>query len=266
MYLEYLVRLIDAPPGTITPKNARGVLNAALFQFGGSVPPALFGHDADGRNLQTLYTLPGERIQYAAPPVVAISGGQNFVRLTGIGPVGCDLLRGQIGQMAEAISRYTKQLYSIQTYSGSVGIEPSRPHLYHVGSMILQKNTKHLATLLPTDAAGRWQANFDDLVPHIEKAVVRGLTGQALHLDALMPEAEQLFGRMPSDERLAVKVLGGTTYFHAMSDKHKGAALAIRNLTFTLDAKLSGPWSIGQLRAHGFGAIRHAAARRQEDV
>ncbi len=264
MYLEYLVRLIDAPAGVFTPQNARTVLGMALQQSGEAFPSVLFGHEEGGGNVQTLYSLPGDHLHYAAPPMVAVSGGSNFLRLTAVGPQGCDALREHVARVAQAVGKFTGHLYSIATYSGKVEIEPSRPTLYQCSALILQKNTKHLIALMknfPKDDAGRWNVDFGALIPTIEKSLVRGMIGQALHLDHQMPDGESLFGRMPSDERLAIKVLEGTTYFYR-TEKHRGLALAIRNLVFTMDVKLSGPWSAGQLRSRGFGAIRQLAASR----
>ena len=259
MYLEYLVRLKDAPEGVLTPQNARSLLGVALQKSPGEFPSVLFGHDSEGRNIQTLYSLPNDHIHYAAPATVTVSGGQNFLRLTAVGPQGCEVLRAHIAQVAHAIGQLTQQPYSINVYSGDVGIQPSGPQMYGCSSFILQKNTKHLLRLLKDcsrDSSGRWDVDFDNLKPAIEKSLVRGLIGQALHLDHLLAgQSDSLMGQMPTNERLGVQVLEGTTYFYR-TDKHRGLALAIRNLKFSMDAKLSGPWSAGQLRARGFGSIR----------
>lgn len=265
MYLEYLVRIKDTSEEVLTPQNARSVLGAALQKSAEVFPSELFGHNSDGGNVQTLYSLPNDHIHYAAPATVAVSGGQNFLRLTAVGPHGCKVLREHITQVANAIGQFTQKPYVTNTYSGEVGIQASGPQMYGCSSFILQKNTKHLLELLkdcPRDSSGRWKVNFDQLKPAIEKSLVRGLIGQALHLDYLSNgQSDSLMSQMPTNERLAVQVLDGTTFFYR-TEKHRGLALAIRNLTFSMDAKLSGPWSAGQLRARGFGSIRPLSRMR----
>lgn len=267
MYEKYLIELPQADASLLNAKTARSVVGAALssedvFEKDRFL---LFARDERGQPLQREFSLDGMR--YAAPAPVLIGGTERRVVLIGLGTQGVELVRKHLVTIANALSRYTKSMWSLQHYSGACDVSTFGTRMYYSPTFVVEKNKRKFNAILerlPKAANGDPIPDMAVINNLLERAVVHGLIGQALMLDEDC--GSNLFGKLPSAERLGVNIISGTPFMMRLNAASNAHAIAVKNLVFSMDAQLSGPWFAGQLRARLCGQIKPLLPRDLERI
>lgn len=257
MYETYQIDLPSSNSLLLNAKTARSVIGAALKDV--PIPEKdrllLFARNESNQTLQRNYQMDGCR--YAAPAPVIIGGGDRRVVITALGPEGAALVKQHLVTIANALSIYVSSPWSLRPYTGECSVQPYGTRMYWCSTMVVEKNKRNFRAILercPKDARGNPAPTMEVLNAQIKRAIVHGLVGQSLMLDELC--ATNLFAQLPSDERLNVNIVSGNPFMMRLHVGKGAHAIAIKNLIFSMDAELKGPWFAGQLRARMCGSIK----------
>ncbi len=236
------------PPGLagqrLNGAEARKIISAALRD----PIPELFARESDSVSTGENRTVnPVDDPEDGAEPwPIVFEGGSGYLRVSGIGSRGVDLLT----RHAMTIIRDVAAIHGAvapRIQSGPMRMTPHSGKLYFIKSLVIAKKTKHFQALR-SDETGL--IDFDASRPRIERAILRGLASQAALLDR---DGGTSFHLNFDPERCGLLILEGGMTLKEVKPGFKVAAAI--NLRFALDFNLVGPWVCGQLRNAGFGLI-----------
>lgn len=257
MYVRYQIDLPSSNSSLLNAKTARSVIGAALKEA--PIPEKdrllLFARNESNQTLQRIHEIDGS--SYAAPAPVIIGGGDRRVVITALGPEGVALVNKHLITIANALSIYVCSPWSLRPYTGDCSVQAFGTRMYWCPTMVVEKNKRNFRAILersPKDDRGNPVPTMEVLDAPIKRAIVNGLVGQSLMLDEQC--GTNLFAQLPSDERLNVNIVSGIPFMMRLHVGNGAHAIAIKNLIFSLDAELKGPWFAGQLRARNFGSIK----------
>ena len=278
-YCELLVHL-QSPAAPASREEARKLLAGALD--GASVPPLLFNRTERGKTIaDRLYEhgtpapwkegdLRGDKSEVAKEwalgvgvmPAVIVSGGQGgYVRLTGFGAAGIKAVMENAVTIADALSKKLSGcIYRSRLSRGEVGIDSNTKGgdlAYFCRHLFLSKKLYHYQDIAARHAA---RPPLSAVAPLVKHEIERGLLSQCLSLKHFNPEGKDLILDLPDPESLGIEILEGEVFYLPIEGKNKG--LAIKNLVFTMNLNLTGPWHVGRMRSRGYGLIRRAYANK----
>lgn len=249
MYRELIVFPAALKDQIIYPETARSLV--AKSCDGLAIDPEVFTRQPDGTTRQGVFGHHSTGEGYGIPPAVVFNGGRGFIRLYGIGQRGSELVSREAPQIATAISLHTHSPYTFTVNTGECALEDrGYAQLYGIKTLIVAKKKYQFAALtgggLPTLTA---------MTPLIQRAIVRGIISQArlLDTDAGRPAKETVIG---TDEMLDIRVLAGKPVFVPIKTGARIHALGVRNVVFSINLNMTGPWVVGHLRSRGFGLIK----------
>lgn len=248
MYRELLIFPEGLKGKPVYPDTARSLCAKACD--GVEIDPAIFARQPDGLSIQRVFGHTADKEGFGAVPSICFGGGAGFIRMTGLGQTGTDLILKNAGKIATAVSGLLGDCpYRVDLRKGDCKVQPSTgAHPYRIRNLIVSKKRDHFAGIatsgLPTLA---------QMEPLIKKAIYRGLVGQALTLDR---EIGSHFGEViGTEECLDIQIFEGKPFFAPIKEGLKTCALGVHGLTFTMSCRLVGPWYTGHLRSRGFGFI-----------
>lgn len=251
MYSELLLRPASMSDQRIYPLDARRLVASALD--GQPIREAFFGRQV---------ARPAGKDHDGHLPLTPIifDGGMGFVRIYGIGEEGANLLLDEMGKIVRAVSEKMGCPVSADIRQGShLRKHPDRLVTYFIAKLALAKtgknrNDPYKARAEECQAAGN---DLNKLLPMITAVIDKGVVSQAENLDSEGKDPERILATLPRD--LVIRVHEGTPSISRIHKDRPGHAYIIRNLKFTMLGDLYGPWSVGQLRAHGCGLIKKLA-------
>jgi len=253
MYKELLISLPRALNRKLFPDEARALVARAVDGY--PVDPLLFHRQPDGKTMQGCYGFAREGEGWGIPPLIAFGGGYGGIRLTGLGRQGAELLAVQTRLVIEALSAYLGAPCRYRFNDGDCRLAYSSPRLYQIDQLVVSK--KNRRSFRYREADGRTFL-LSSIRPLIQRAIVGGLISQARFLDrhSRSPSLESEIG---TDEMLGLQLLAGRPLIGNIKKGARADALVVRNLVFSLDMELHGPWFAGHLRSRGCGLIRRKA-------
>lgn len=258
MYSELIIRPSKLVDQVIYPDTARKLLAEALD--GVAVPPLLFNRTADGKTIQDKYWHEDKGHLEAAlpyPPVVSFDGGKGFLRLYMLGQPGRELLMETASIIGAAVGKHVGGPYSFAMNEGDCTIKQNHtPILYSIRRLVVTKDphkAKRYIKVPPSDVE-------DDL----RRIVMRGLISQARWLDANGASKLELEYAIPDKKKLEYAIPDENTLGFTVADgmptpieiKEGTLAAGYKNLVFSMNLDLMGPWFSGHLRSRGYGHIR----------
>lgn len=242
MHFQEGANITQPRSGNAAHKLAAKAADAASADPRCRVPPEFFHHRiaADGRRIAGDGLSP---FRYA--------GGKDSMTLTAVGGEAVDLLDTHGHRLVRCLSRFGGKPLRETWTRGQVELRPSRKlHHYRIAFAILtRKPLRHIAVkddLLAgqmTQAVKDWTAS----------TILDGLARQARMLGLPEPEADAL---------LRVTSIGGACgYLHGENAAYYGST--VKDVRFSSDLDLRGPWSIGHVCLVGQGRIDRC---REDDV
>ena len=241
MYVETIFRLGKSTE-RIYPQDARRMIAAALA--GDDADPLLFGRNSEGKTL-------GTRVNRASPlTAVVYDGGKGFVRVYGVGDAGKKVVTREMGKIASALGKSTNAAISVDIREGKLAFKPAY-RIYRIAKLAIAKPDKvrgdiffNLTKKFKTAAPEERTAILQEATPMILDIIEKGLVGTADQIGGIDIPAN-LHLVIHEGEISVDKILGKSV--------HVGI---VRNLRFSMVGDLTGPWSVGLLRSHGYGLIR----------
>lgn len=248
MYTEVMLRPGSLAGQKIYPGDARRMVAKALGEYSS---PQLFGADENGRHL-------GRRINHL-PPITPIvfGGGAGFIRITGVGQPGKEILAREMGNIFTALSKHTVSPVAMEMKEGEHKYTRKGFRAYRIGNLALAKFGKVRGTkfIVLLDQYGKCSSDAERAevlqaaTPLIVEVIDKGLAGMA----------DQLGIDLPSD--LGITIFSGELGMCRIHDDRPGHIGVVRNLQFSMEGELVGPWSVGHLRGHGYGQVRREIER-----
>nr|WP_158386849.1 hypothetical protein [Comamonas testosteroni] len=259
MYQEFVLDLPNACPQRLNRFTVRSLLGSVLEKTPIPIEDrmALFHRDSTGQTINLSYGFnPATGASHGAPAPVTISASDRRVNLLAIGPEGARLLQAHLVTIANALSIELQSPWGVRSFSGECAIQAGPAVMYRCPEYLLEKNRRKYGEILRATMGDNKtdRPSLQQLAPYIQKSLVSSLLGQAMMLDDLL--GTDIAGGFPTDKRLAINIIAGTVYNARMQGKGAGMALSIKNLVFSMDAKLDGVWLAGQMRSKGMGRIK----------
>lgn len=250
MYKELLIFPEKMKGQVIYPDIARELVAEAADAF--PINSMIFSRMPDGKNVQGVYGDAGDGEGWGLPPRIFFGGGQGFIRVTGLGQEGSDLLGSEASMIATAVAAKLGP-YSFKINDGTCTVQRSRPFLYRIGRLILSKKLTVMNAHKDTDG----RCTLESVSPLIRRAIIGGIVSQARFLDqnsgGMSGSLESVIG---TDDMLGLRIIDGSAGIIKVKKNERLHALVVSNLVFSLDLDLRGPWLAGILRSRGFGLIR----------
>jgi len=200
------------------------------------IPPQVFNHDTDKKNLQTLAKF-------------RFGGGAGHGYLTAVGLEArqqlLKLLPALEALIYERIATYPPdQRGEIRRNFGNTSYtETEALWKYTAYSLVLESNGKSKTNPWKAGRAGRTMLDTPEAKERAKALLERGIRRQIHMLD--LPEPESFVLIIDSIEPTAPVPAGGMKY----------QQLAVK-VQFRLNAELKGPWHAGRLASKGAGVIR----------
>lgn len=165
---------------------------------------------------------------------VHFKGSKDGFSLIGFGNTGIAIVEDVTPLLAKLLGTHTKVPVHVDRRVMSIDIQP-RPYAlrYSIPRLVAQKKPKHKA----------WLANPETGIPYLEGLIMRGITTQAAFLGIDIPQ------------QLELKFLGSTGEFAAKLGHGSLALLGMRDVSFELNASLSGLWTFGFIASKGYGLM-----------
>lgn len=244
MYTEIIIRPLKMAGQRVFGQDARRMVAKAME--GKQVPPLFFGRDSDGKTL-------GTRVNKNSPLAqVVFDGGAGFLRVYGIGQEGSALVTQQMGNIVSSIADYTDGAVSMDLRNGSIAFKGGY-RFYRVGKLALAKHGKvrgekffklhdrYRAAATDEDR----EKVFREAEEMIRFVINRDIGGMA----------EQI-GNIDVPRNLGIVIHSGELSVARIHPGDPGHVGIIKNLRFSMVGDLVGPWSVGHLRAYGFGLLK----------
>lgn len=248
MYVELIV-FPHALRGTqIFSEQARSIVAKACHES--NVNPEIFNRrKEDGKSIQRVFGHTADGEGYGAIPSIVFGGGKGFVRIIGFGKKGTKLLSENASTISTAVSQmYDNSPYRFDMKSGNCTIDHPDGSTFKIHNLIVTKKREHYS-----DIAQNGIPSLESMTHLIEKAIIRGLIGQALTIDE--ETGSNCAGAIKTDKGMGIKIFAGTPVFIPIKEGTKKCALGVHKLEFTMNCGISGPWFVGHLRSRGFGQI-----------
>lgn len=255
MYLELLIFPAALDGQRIYNETARGTLAKACDGF--AVDPRVFARGPDGNTLNAVYQN-GDGTVIGKPPLVAFGGGQGFIRLTGLGAEGVQVLRDNAEIICAAIGAHYCGGYRYKLNEGHCTLEQLHGyvHSYFLPKILLSKKTNVFKRL---SRPGE-RLSLEDVKPLIVEQIKSGLVAQSRfmddsYLDIGRPGLANLESRLGTDDMLNIEVHEGAPNFQNIKPGEKANGLFVNQVLVTMAVDLGGPWYFGGLRSRGNGRI-----------
>lgn len=255
MYTELIIRPAKMADRYFHPDQVRKLVAKACD--GLPIDPLLFNRQTDGKCIQGQFDRdrPGEPYSgIALPPVAIFDGGQGFIRIYTLGEVGRTLMQKCAPTVAHAVARHIGGAYTFDLKEGECNIEPrSTPSLFSIRRLVVAKHRRN------TQKFSQRGEGAQDVEDELKTLVIRGLISQARWLHG--NGADKLEYRIPDDGSLGFHIAKGE--FVTVKIKNNAYASAYKNLIFSMNLSLKGPWYSGLLRSRGYGKIQPYILRRK---
>jgi len=248
MYTELIIRPKSKEDIIFYPDVARAVVAESLD--GIDIPPLLFNRDIDGKALQGRTSFKGRdhiESNIGHPPAIFFDGGKGFIRIFGLGKPGRELLHNHCGAIAQAVGKQTGSPFSTDLKHGTCGISRKGTTLYSIRQLVIEKNPKKANKYIRVDPIS--------VQEDIQTEIYRGLIAQAQWLDEHNEQgASNLERFIPDIGTLDVDIISGEST--PIPIKNNILAAGFKQLVFSMNITLTGPWLCGHLKSRGYGHIR----------
>lgn len=179
---------------------------------------------------------------FTAQPTIRFGGGPGCGRIYALGQDAMDLLSAHQETIAEVFGAHLRDTVQSRLLTGECSAQPtSSPQHYIVRKLVAQP-----AGDTGFEIARRAKAGELPLAEQIRLAeflVTRGLEEQSQMLG--LPKLAL--------EGLSITSING---FRPVQIEHPIYRLALQDVRFTLNHRLTGPWHVGFLRARGYGLLQ----------
>lgn len=261
MYLELLIFPAALDGQRIYNEFARATVAKACDGF--AIDPRVFARGADGNTLNAVYPN-GDGTAIGQPPLIAFGGGKGFIRLTGLGAEGGQVLRDNMQLICAALGAHFQGGYTFRLNEGHCTLVQlyGQVHTYFLPKMLLSKKLNVVRRI--KEASGLNQhadrLKLDHVRPLIVDHIKTGLVAQARFLDdsyrAVGQSGKANFeSSLGTDDLLNIEVHEGGPNFQSIKPGEKAQALFVNDLVITMAVELEGPWYFGGLRSRGNGQI-----------
>lgn len=220
--------------------------------------PAFFGKREDGKERQEVYQEHGPKgftPYFSAPPLVSFGRGPGMIRITGLGPEGCALVREAAPTVQTALIRYAGTPVTFECLEGRCGLKYKGDHLtaYAIPRLIVAKKPKAMDQFLHHGEKGQW-APLHEVRERVARVIMGGLLSQARFLDQALGWDST---GMENLLRLHDSALPDLAEGRPVPIEIKPGILAtgFRDILVGLPFKLTGPWNVGYLRTEGYGRL-----------
>jgi hypothetical protein len=250
MYAELLIFPDALREQSLFPDAARKLVALATDKF--PINPLVFNRQDDGMTVQGGYGTPEDGEGWGVPPVISFGSSRGCIRLVGLGPQGVEILANEAPILGTAIARHLgNSPYKFKTYSGDCTIEQGRPALYRIRQLVISKKINVINAHKRPDGT----LTLESVDQLIRRAILGGILSQARFLDDSCGDLSRS-SAIGTDDMVGLRILDGSITFGLIKTGTRAHALIVRNLVFSLNLTLSGPWYAGLLRSRGYGLIR----------
>ena len=246
MYRDLLIFPAGQKQRRFHHQDVRDLIAASTDAY--PVDPILFRREQEGRHHVIRYPDIGADGGVAAPPPVTFGGGLGYLRVRGIGKEGAQAVLKNAPFIGSAISDYFDgDLYTFKFAEGPCYIEPSRPLIYACPMLLMVNRPSVMARL----AGSERKLTLESVDASVRKVMINSVLAQARYLDTQDGgNRESVIG---TDDMLGLRVLEGSPLM--VKVKHGVHFAAVRDLVFSINLDLKGPWYAGARRSQGYGQL-----------
>lgn len=255
MYLELLIFPAALHGQRLNNEAARGTIAKACDGY--AVDPRVFARGPDGSTLNAVY-YNDDRSTIGQPPLVAFGGGNGFIRLTGLGAEGVDVLRTNVQIICAALGAHFGGGYRFKLNEGHCTLEQLHGyvHTYFFPKLLLSKKV-HVFKRLSVPGQ---RLTLEAVKPLVVEQIKTGLIAQSRFMDDSyrsigQPGKANMESSLGTDAMLNIEVHEGGPNFQPIKSGEKASALFVNDLIVTMAVGLEGPWYFGGLRSRGNGLI-----------
>jgi len=231
MYTTLIFRRSNNEDDLIFPDQSRAIVTEAIGASNLKFSAEFFTRNDAG-------------IQQHELPII-YDGGRGALKVIGVGHKGSALLADHAGELFSAMMR--RGFYGVDTISGEMKLEYSRPHMYAMRNFIPVKKLKHVNRF--------WGKSVHEVANELESVILSDLERLAWQMD------EELIARgIPSRYSRGIpntiEFIDGVT---TSTQIKPGVWVPVyRNISFSMPVLIDGPWTVGRFRSLGYGLIRKA--------
>ncbi|MFN9471028.1 hypothetical protein [Acidovorax sp.] len=258
MYLELLIFPTALNGQRVYNETARSIVAKACESF--AVDPRIFARGPEGNSLNAVYPT-GDGTAIAQPPLIAFGGGKGFIRLTGLGAEGVQVLRDNMQMICAALGAHYEGGYRFRFNEGHCTLAQLHGHVhsYFLPKMCISKKPRRLLQQAGIQQHGE-RLTLEHVRPLIVEQIKNGLVAQSRFMDESyrsigQPGMATMEGSLGTDEMLNIEVHEAGPNFQSIKPGEKAQALFANEVVITMSVDLGGPWYFGGLRSRGTGQI-----------
>lgn len=259
MYSELIIRP-KALEGTILyPDLARKIVSEAVLSQKVKIPNLIFNRHENGKSIEGRFFHEDPNhisAKLAKPPVVSFDGGKGFIRLYMLGKTGRDLMAETAPLLSSAIAKHVGGPYGFLMNEGMCKLSVrDNPILYTTRRLMMTKsrdNNRKYENVAP-----------QDISDEIRRVILKGLISQAKWLDEDTNGECSYEHLIPDENSLGFYIAEGKSCLIMIDEKNFGSGY--KNLSFSMNLEMTGPWAAGMLRSKGCGKISKLILREQHD-